>query len=154
MVERNRVFEITEEHIEHAIARGSNTCPIAEVIAMTEKNARHIMVDIVTIRWSDPTTNKRYIFFTPKYAQQFIVDFDQGHRERARPFTLRLRTPVQITDMRHDEHKRYSEGRKRRVEARLQDNGYGVPPTKIGGHRPPTNNVQRQRRFGAVALKP
>jgi hypothetical protein len=53
-------------------------------------------VDIATIRWSDPSKGLRYIYMTPRVAQEALVHFDQG--EVPEPFILKI-AGAQVTRM-------------------------------------------------------
>jgi hypothetical protein len=55
-------------------------------------DARHICVDLQTIRWT--RKGLRYVFLTPHVAQDNIIRFDQGQRDQIQPFTLRMRPAV------------------------------------------------------------
>lgn len=157
----NRAFEVTKDDITNGIARNSAFCPLAEVIQRNLPDARYILVDLALIRWSDPTKRKRYIFTTPTKAQQFIIDFDQGHHDRLRPFTLRLPSPIQIADMRtHRNRDRSQEYAKRKARKKptvaIDSRGQAI---KIGGNLPVDRhatgshgNIQRLRKFGVRAL--
>jgi hypothetical protein len=85
---------VTREHIEASMARHSSHCMTALAIQKAIPDARHICVDLQTIRWT--RKGLRYVFLTPHVAQDAIIAFDQGEREKIKPFTLRMR-PSHIT---------------------------------------------------------
>jgi hypothetical protein len=66
---------------------------IAEAIQVANPHYRNVLVDLATIRWSNPRTGKRYICLTPERAGEALVLFDRG--EDVEPFTLRL-DPIQV----------------------------------------------------------
>jgi hypothetical protein len=54
-------------------------------------NACHVAVDLQCIRWTDSAKKIRYIALTPACAQQLIVDFDCGLREKLQPLSFGLK---------------------------------------------------------------
>jgi len=68
---------------------------IAEAIKRDHPHYERVMVDLATIRWSNPTTNKRYVALTPESAAYGLVEFDQGHEVEPFAFTAHV---VQVTD--------------------------------------------------------
>lgn len=87
---------VTEPLIERATARDSRHCMIAEAILSANPQLRNVMVDLATIRWSNPKTGKRYIALTPEIAGARLVEFDQGRE--ITPFEFRVEA-IQITPM-------------------------------------------------------
>jgi hypothetical protein len=85
---------VTAPLIERATQRDSRHCMIAEAILAARPDFRHVMVDLATIRWTNPRTAKRYVALTPEKAAVALVAFDQGHE--VEPFDLSL-TPIQST---------------------------------------------------------
>jgi len=88
---------ITRELIEQATERDSRHCMIAEAIKEVNPRLERVIVDLQTIRWTNPRTHKRYVCLTPEKAALALVAFDQG--EEIEPFTLNL-TPAQVTPTR------------------------------------------------------
>jgi hypothetical protein len=86
---------VTEALIDRATERDSRHCMIAEAIQLARPHFRGVMVDLQTIRWSNPRTRKRYICLTPENAARALVAFDQG--DAIDPFSVSLR-PIQVTD--------------------------------------------------------
>src|SRR5262249_53981373 len=80
---------VTQEHIDASLARNSSYCMTALAIQKAIPDARHICVDLQTIRWT--RKGLRYVFLTPHVAQDSIIAFDQGERAVIQPFTLRMR---------------------------------------------------------------
>lgn len=85
---------VTPELIGRATERDSRHCMIAEAIQQARPEYRKVMVDLATIRWTNPRTRKRYICLTPEAAAKSLVDFDQG--KTVEPFSLSLE-PIQVT---------------------------------------------------------
>ena len=77
------------------MARNSSHCMTALAIQKAIPDARHICVDLQTIRWT--RKGLRYVFLTPHVAQDNIIRFDQRQRDQIQPFTLRMR-PAQICE--------------------------------------------------------
>jgi len=67
---------------------------IVEAIKETYPDLRKVMVDLQTIRWTNPRTQKRYIALTPQGAGLALVAFDQA--QAIEPFDLALRA-TQVT---------------------------------------------------------
>jgi hypothetical protein len=88
---RNGYVEIpvTQERIDESLERSSSHCATAEAIATAIPAARHISVDLQTIRFS--YRNLRYVFLTPHAARDIIIAVDQGQRDQIRPTVLRMR---------------------------------------------------------------
>jgi hypothetical protein len=72
--------DVTQEVIDHSVAKDSSHCMIAEAIAVAYPNASFISVDLATIRFTDLTAGFRYIYLTPRHAQAALLDFDQGNK--------------------------------------------------------------------------
>jgi hypothetical protein len=87
------VVPVEQTHINAAFERDSSHCAIAMAVAEVIADATRIAVDLQTIRFS--RKGLRYIFLTPHVAQDRIVAFDQGEREKITPFRLTMR-PCQI----------------------------------------------------------
>lgn len=82
-------FEVTAETIQTSIARDSSHCMIADALQQAMPNASYITVDLATIRFSDTTAGWRYIYLTPRAAQEALIRFDQG--EPVEPFAVQQR---------------------------------------------------------------
>jgi hypothetical protein len=70
---------VEQKYIDAAMERNSSHCATADAINEQVPEARHISVDLQTIRWTDSRKGVRYVFLTP-YAIQtdIIIPFDQG----------------------------------------------------------------------------
>lgn len=142
------VIEVTQRHIDNALARSSTGCMIAEAIKDAIPDARHVAVDIQCIRLS--RRGCRYIFLTPHIAQDAIVAFDQGRRDQLRPLTLRLR-PAQIA----------KSGKRRRQcpsNSELRGSGLSVNPVQLhlseAEQQPPPPTTGRYLPTGERNLSP
>jgi hypothetical protein len=85
---------VTEPLIDRATQRDSRHCMIAEAIQHAHPEFKNIMVDLATIRWTNPRTKKRYVCLTPEVAARALVEFDQGRAVEPFAFTC---TPIQST---------------------------------------------------------
>jgi hypothetical protein len=108
--------------------RGASACPT---------HFKNILVDLQTVRWTNPRTRKRYICLTPEIVGQTLVDFDQGNL--IQPFTVTL-DPIQVTEM-----KRRSDGststtpRTHKRTLQLKSNGQ---PIVHGGKPLPSGHLR------------
>jgi hypothetical protein len=109
---------------EIAIAqRGVTTsCAIAAAIMTQVPTARRINVNKDEISWLDVSRNLRLVFRTPKSAQVFIENWDNG--EPCRPFAFSL-TDSQLIATRVP--------RPKSTEARIKASGKPLAPTKNPG---------------------
>jgi hypothetical protein len=80
---------ITDEIIEKSCQRDSSHCMIAEAVKLAVPGARHVSVDLQTIRFTDPSLPVRYTYLTPRPAQVALIEFDQGRVTQ--PFSVQLR---------------------------------------------------------------
>lgn len=116
-------LDITDEIINGAVPARSNACVIAEAIKTQVPNASLVSVDLATIRWSDKTAGKRYVYLTPPGAQLLLYGFDRGLHPR--PQTLTLRRPAQIANIKAASRSQ-REGRQERLatlEAKAEAGG-------------------------------
>lgn len=161
------VMEVTEEVVERATPRNSGHCVIADALALAVPEAAKISVDLQTIRYSLPSTGKRYVYLTPAPAQRALVDFDQGVRPEVQ--SIRLGRPIQIVPI--NRSKKVDRGdtdtvkRKRNVITVIPDGREGVA-VRIGGDTPPTAALSsppvmnsrrysgQRRSFGLKILRP
>lgn len=146
------VIQVTQEDIENSIKRNSSHCMIAEAIKRCIPNARHVSVDLQTIRFSDYGMGQRAFYLTPRSVQKAIIDFDQGS-EGLEPlkFTLRQphRVPMNISapkeaNKRGVVTKHHHGGKKKPLEELIETSSKtGWPSVRIG----------RRRQFGLRALE-
>jgi hypothetical protein len=171
---RGIVLVITEEIINAAIQRDSSHCVIADALRAAVPNAQRVSVDIQTIRFTDPMSERRYIYLTPALCQMILVDFDQGRKPA--PMAIRLGNPSQITrsgstvTKREANQRRAAEEKAAKVAAadggkvRAPSKRRGViagghgNPTILGGDPPPiaalSSTRGRRRTFGLRSLRP
>ena len=151
--------EITEEIIEIAIPRDSSHCMIADAVRVAVPEARNIAVDLATIRFTDPKTQQRYVYLTPRIGQLALIAFDSG--EKPAPFRFKLRGAHVM---------RSGAGRSTRQSLQTVDDLAGLIPERRGGKPPPAaplaggapknprspnaeaNRTGRRREFGIRAL--
>jgi len=119
-------IEVTQEIIDGAKGRDSSHCMVADAIKEQLPGAKRILVDIQTIRFS--RKGRRFVFLTPRRAQQAIVWFDQAD-PRLEPFAFSLGKPVQTHEAR--DRKERSDGQRR-----LALDGDHMPTIR-GGTTPP-----------------
>lgn len=81
---------VTTKEITTAIPKNSGHCMIADAIKAGVPGATLVSVDIQTIRWTDREKGLRYVYLTPRVAQQALLDFDGGIV--VEPFRFSLRT--------------------------------------------------------------
>lgn len=81
-------LNVTDECIANGVARNSNHCMVAEAVKAARPRLSRVCVDIQTIRATDVERGERYVWLTPRAAQQLIVDFDHG--KKPKPFAVTL----------------------------------------------------------------
>lgn len=117
---------ITQDVIDSAQRRDSSHCMIADAIQAAVPNARFISVDLATIRFSDLVAGKRYIYLTPRPAQEALLDFDQG--KKSEPFAIRLQGAHVLAT---------GNARQARANLEPQEHRGGTPPERRDGESPP-----------------
>lgn len=85
---------VTAERIADAIPKDSSHCMISEAVKDSLPTAKNISTDLATIRFTDPSVGRRYIYLTPPTAQRALLRFDQGLP--VEPFHFRLKSAAQI----------------------------------------------------------
>jgi hypothetical protein len=113
-----RRISVEDTHIAESLQRSSSACAIAEALKQQIPHAIHVSVDLATIRWTDSSKQLRYTALTPACAQQLVVDFDQGLREKLSPISFDLK-PVIIAR---------SGARRRQVPEASDLRGTGISP--------------------------
>ena len=157
---RGIVLDITQEIINLAIPRDSGHCIVADALRAAVPDARFVAVDLQSIKFSDPTSRRRYIYLTPSTLQRLLVNYDLGILPE--PFMIRLGQPAQIKRMDGRSEPRPRKYAKKAAplpegqRKELQPNGSGV--VVLGGAVPPTaaysNARGRRRAFGLRSLTP
>jgi len=128
---------VTTPLIERATQRDSRHCMIAEAILASRPDLRNVMVDLATIRWTNPKTGKRYIALTPEVAGAELVNFDQGRP--IEPFEFNIEA-IQVTDVKKPvqapdgEVERYANGK-----PKVSGAGRGGRRLTVSGGRPTVN---------------
>jgi hypothetical protein len=168
-------ISVEQPHLDAALRANSSHCAIAMAIKEQVPDARHIAVDLQTIRWSNPKRGVRYVFLTPHIAQtDVIIPFDQG--EECKPVSFKMRPafisrigakrnqtpePEQLkgTGLKVAEEPRRlipyagKEKPKRKRHAKIsKTRPDGTIPTTLGGKLPPVPVLSR-REFGLRALR-
>lgn len=119
---------VTPELVDRAVQRDSRHCMIAEAIKEQNPHFRHILVDLATIRWTNPRTGKRYVCLTPEVAGSALVAFDQG--QSIEPFSFTIK-PMQVTPTVKDG--KAERGRKQIDGQMTIHGGAPLPPGHLGG---------------------
>jgi hypothetical protein len=139
---------ITEDLIARATQRDSRHCMIAEAIKAEHPHFRNITVDLATIRWTNPRTQKRYICLTPNEGRNALVKFDQG--APVEPFSMSVKA-IQVTPAAvkaPDGKTRHRRGRARVKPDGTIEGGKALPMGHLaGGVQSSTNaegNAQRR----------
>ena len=89
-----RRISVEDTHIAQALQRSSSACAVAEALKQQICNAIHVSIDLATIRWTDRVKQIRYVCLTPVCAQELIVNFDQGLREKLAPISFDLKPVI------------------------------------------------------------
>jgi hypothetical protein len=139
--------------IESALPENSAHCMIAEGVKAAYPKARRVSVDLATIRFTDPATNTRFIYLTPRPAQLALLDFDHG--DHPEPFTVQA-SVAQVVAAKASAAKGTTEAaakgptgpakkrtRKRAVLIENTRSGSRRVPIKVGGNAPPMGVLAR-----------
>lgn len=145
---------VPQDIIDTSTEKDSSHCMIADAIQRAIPEARYVSVDLATIRFTDLSAGVRYIYLTPRGAQEALLKFDQG--EKPEPFSLRLEGAHVLVA-----------GNAKKARATLAHNpksGTKEKPVKVGGISPPmgplkggaltgaTTRTGRRREFGLRAI--
>lgn len=151
------VLEVTESILEAAKVRDSGHCMLAEALKAAVPTASRVSVDLATIRFTDIARGRRYVYLTPRVAQEALVDFDQG--EAMEPFSVILSRAAMVVAVRNKRGKvkgkapGSGEPPPDQPEVRRSpENSDGVPVV-VGGKAPPIgplSNVRPSRRTGRI----
>jgi hypothetical protein len=143
-------IEVTQEHIDEAVPRNSSHCMIAQAIKSAIPGVTGVAVDLQTIRFSDPSRRIRYIYLTPRNAQQALVDWDMGVKPE--PFVVKLQA-AQVNKMasrKSPDPKPERRSHRRKTELTKTPNG--AVPVRVGGKAPPLSDFSRIRAYGLRGL--
>lgn len=69
---------VTSGNISYAKKGDSRRCMIANALQQVIPNAKYIIVDAQSIRYTDPKTHMRHVYLTPANAQRALIAFDKG----------------------------------------------------------------------------
>jgi hypothetical protein len=86
-------ISVSKKHIENGVIKDSHHCMIADAIKERHPKAQYVLVDLQSIRWSDPDKGERYTYLTPPLAQSALLRFDQGDKA-IDPFAFTLKQPT------------------------------------------------------------
>lgn len=143
-------INVTQELIDKSTVKDSSHCMIAEAVKEAFPKARHVAVDLATIRFTDPGVGLRYIYLTPRHVQEALLDFDQGVKPE--PFSLQIRAAQTLPS---------GTGKKGRARLERAEESGGTPHIRVGGKTPPIgpltstsipNRTGRRREFGLRAI--
>lgn len=129
---------ITPELVERATQRDSRHCMIAEALKEANPHFQQILVDLATIRWTNPRTKKRYVCLTPEKAASALIAFDQA--APIEPFSFRLAV-MQVTAA-----KGAPRGRKQIDGQLVIKGGEPLPRGHLRGSSATTNGARNKRR--------
>lgn len=151
---------VTPEIINTSTRAHSSHCMIADAIKMAVPNATRVAVDISTCRFTDPTKGLRYVYLTPRVAQEALVDFDEG--SAVTPFSVTLKN-AHVTKAAQKAERTAARARKK--SAGLRENiskavlvgskKSDLVPRQVGGRRAPQLHIRREfglRAFRAASL--
>jgi hypothetical protein len=133
-----RRISVEDAHIADSLRRSSSACAIAEAMKQQIPNAIHVSADLATLRWTDKIKQLRYVALTPMCAQELIVNFDQGLREKLHPISFDLK-PVIIAR---------SGPRRRQVPEVCDLRGTGISPAASPAEQVLADNWQPQSEPG------
>lgn len=161
---RGIVLDITAEIINAAVPKDSSHCVLADALKAAVPNATRVSVDLATIRFTDPESQRRYVYLTPAPGQAILVNFDQGVMPT--PGVMRLGNPAQVlasgSKGKRTTRKR-AKGEDEKTAKRLADPTPTVTSRSgqtvvYGGRTPPTAALSstrgRRRSFGLKTLRP
>lgn len=112
-------IQVSKQDIENAVRRNSHHCMIADAIKRQVPNAKYIMVDVQSTRFTDLKAGKRYCYFTPPIAQSALLAFDQG--KPVKPFALTLcQGMIRKSGWQSNHPKQTRKGRKYRATGRIR----------------------------------
>ncbi len=80
--------KVTKSCINNAVRKDSHHCMIADAIHQADPEAKYVLVDLQSIRWTNLRTRKRYFCLTPTLAQCRLLKFDMGKDVQPFGFTV------------------------------------------------------------------
>ena len=139
-----RKVQVTQEIIDLAVRRSSTHCMISDAVTAAIPDARNVLSDTQSIRYSNPKTGKRYVYLTPRKAMEALIAFDYG--QAPEPFTLVLRNP-QIVPIRR--------GRSSNIKRTVKVDRHTGEVKVEGGKTPPMAHLADKpvKRKGVMGTK-
>lgn len=157
---------VTRQLIDEAVPRDSSHCMIAEAVREAYPDAKHVAVDLQTIRFTDPKRSLRFTYLTPRIGQVALVHWDDGTKPE--PFEMTLRggqvTRSGSTQKRAGQDQSEAQRQQRQAagvkaqqklrKTRLAQQGRnnGLVPDRVGGKTPPITKFANRRAFGLRGL--
>jgi len=140
---------VTQEIIDSACRADVTRCMIAEAVKDAVPDAKNVLVDLTSIRWSDPEKGLRYVYIMPPLPQTALIRFDKG--EKIPPFSFRLRN-AHISSMmiggRGNEKRAHNLGPRRHVRTAKEVKEGAVGDVIGGTRRVPTATLGKGRVYG------
>jgi len=141
--------KVTKKIIATSVPADSGHCMLADAVAAAVPWARFVSADLQTIRFSDPARGLRYVYLTPRSAQQALIMFDQG--QHPEPFSFELRAGQTTQRARQRETITQPDGSKKRIWVKtpgartsprfVAPQNDGAVPQIRGGPTPPMGTL-------------
>jgi len=125
-------IKVTPEILARACEKNTRHCMIAEAVREQIPNATNISVDLMTVRFTDQETERRYTYPTPRSAQDGLIRFDKGMA--IQPFGVHLKNGHAVSMQRRGRAMHNLGPRK--VTTTKTASG-GIESQTVGGHSPP-----------------
>jgi hypothetical protein len=144
-------IDVSQANIDEGVRHSGSHCMIREAIHDKYPNARNILVDLQTIRFTDKKEKLRYIWLTPRTALVSLIRWDDGIK--LKPFHFRL-TEGQVVSART----RGSDGKEKphhnlgKKTIRLHKRAHKQRPNIVGGKPPPLHKFSQRREFGLRSI--
>jgi len=157
----NLRISVTQAHIDDAIPKDSGHCMIADAVAVALPGSARRLIDLQTIRVTDPKRGLRYTYLTPRIAQEALVRWDKGIKPPPFSFVLRgghVTKAYQRKDAKAISPKQLAARQRaaqkmldlQKTRLRSRDDH---APVRVGGKTPPLNvPYSRRREFGVRGL--
>lgn len=108
-------IKTSKQNIDGAVRGNSRHCMIADAIAEQVPNAKQVIVDAQSIRWTDKEKGVRYTFMTPPEAQKQLIRFDAG--KVVEPFVVEIGEPVLVKSVHVDNNGKRHKTREQKRKA-------------------------------------
>lgn len=142
---------VAQKFITNGSQKNSQHCMIADAIRAARPNAKYVMVDTQSIRFSDPKERLRYVYLTPPIAQLNILRYDQG--KKVTPFSFNLNAPMrvkQVLNWTERRRRRTASQKLRRKKSDKQNAAWKAKYAHLAANR--ALNHQKEREFGLRKL--